>query len=233
MKLLIIHLITFCCYLVNITTASTIEINNQHDSSSKTSVRTALIVTIAGDHKLAEYFEWSCITIDFSKDAYDMLVFHESNSKLMTLNCAKNVKFIDLGTDGLSKILINKLFQYESENSNIKAKLTKILSDIILHMPRYLVEVKPMFGTLFDEYLKSYSHWSYTDPDIIWGNLTNWIDTSDLQSFDILTLTKNMDAGRLFLRGQLTIHKNILRNNELWKDLEYFKPSNYAERLGN
>ena len=38
---------------------------------------------------------------------------------------------------------------------------------------RYLVEMKPLFGSMLSHYLKPYSHWSYTDPDILWGNDDN------------------------------------------------------------
>ncbi len=78
-----------------------------------------------------------------------------------------------------------------------------MLNDILLHSPRYLVEIKPLLGTMFQKYLTPYSHWSYTDPDIIWANLADWVEVKDLERFHIVTFAKNMDAGRLFLRGQV------------------------------
>lgn len=166
-------------------------------------VRGALIVTIAGNHKLSEYFEWSCKTIGASKDRFDMLVFHESNRKLMSLNCASNVKLINLGENGLSKAIIAKVLDETTSNESVKGRMTMMLNDIITHGPRYLVEVKPMLGDLFRDHLTEYSHWSYTDPDIIWGNLSDWIEEKDLERFEIVTFAKNNDAGRLFLRGQV------------------------------
>jgi hypothetical protein len=175
-------------------------------SSANESIRGALVVTIAGDHKLSEYFEWSCVTIGASSKAYDMLVFHESNTKLMSLNCASNVKLIDLGKNGLSKVIIEKIMSTASGSAvepALKGRLSMMLNDILLHSPRYLVEIKPMLGDLFKEYLQSYSHWSYTDPDIIWGNLVDWVEEEDLLKYSIVSYSKNMDAGRLFLRGQV------------------------------
>jgi hypothetical protein len=170
--------------------------------------RWALIVTLAGTKKLNEYFEWSCRSIGTSSLLLDMLVFHEDNERLKHMSCANNVKFISLGENGLAKLITSTLFHHGGKNSTItdanRGHLTMMLTDIIVHIPRYLVEIKPMTGVLFEEYLRPYSHWSYTDPDIIWGNLSNWIDTQDTQVFDIISLCKTMDAGRLFLRGQVS-----------------------------
>ena len=169
--------------------------------------RGALIVTLAGNHKLAEYFEWSCRTIGASAELFDMIVFHESNVKVAELKCASNVKMIDVGANGLSKLLIDTLMQGSTSNESVRGRMSMMLNDILLHSPRYLVEIKPLLGTMFQKYLSPYSHWSYTDPDIIWANLADWVEVKDLERFHIVTYAKNMDAGRLFLRGQV---RNIL-----------------------
>ena len=73
---------------------------------------------------------------------------------------------------------------------------------------------------------------SYTDPDILWGRLSDWVDQSDLNQFELVTfgkylikcltsniwylvkiIAKNLDSGRLFLRGQVT--KIIMVNDNL------------------
>lgn len=174
-----------------------------HSGSSVT--RGALVVTLAGDHKLADYFEWTCRTIGASKDLLDMLVFHEANKKLLTLSCATNVKFIDVGKNGLSRLLLAKLLSGGSDSHEaLRGRMSMMLNDILLHSPRYLVEIKPMLGDILQDHLAPYSHWSYTDPDIIWGNLADWVEEEDLNRFDIVTFAKTMDAGRLFIRGQVS-----------------------------
>jgi hypothetical protein len=175
--------------------------------------RAALIVTLAGDHKLAEYFEWTCKTIGASKGLVDMLVFHETNTKVMELKCASNVKLIDVGANGLSKLLIAKVMEGSASNESVKGRMSMMLNDILRHSPRYLVEIKPLLGAMLQEHLAGYSHWSYTDPDIVWGNLADWLDVKDLERFDIVTFAKTMDAGRLFLRGQVCVHPVILHES--------------------
>jgi hypothetical protein len=167
--------------------------------------RWAFIVTIAGTKKLSSYFEWSCRTFGNNKHIADLLVFHEGNEKLKEMSCPSNVKFVNLGENGLAKLIVADFLGISnSTDQENRDHLTAILADIIVHMPKYLQEVKPAYGMLFHDYLSSYSHWSYTDPDIIWGNLTNWIDEKDSNSFDILSISKILDAGRLFLRSQVS-----------------------------
>lgn len=194
--------------------------------------RGALIITLAGNHKLSEYFEWSCRSIGSSAGFFDMIVFHEGNTVLKNVHCAKNVKFVDLGSNGLSKLIVDEITRASNTSESSRIELITLLSDIITHIPRYLVEPKPMFGTIFKEYLTSYSHWSYADPDIVWGNLCDWIDPQDLLSFDLITLAKTFDAGRLFIRGQFALHKNIPKMNNIWRGLDYLHIQNFASRVG-
>jgi hypothetical protein len=88
-------------------------------------------------------------------------------------------------------------------NEDTQRELSLVINNILLHMPKYLIEIKPMLGDLFQNYISSYSHWSYTDPDILWGNVVDWIDPDDLTDFDFLSFAKHWDAARLFLRGQV------------------------------
>lgn len=207
-------------------------ISTQAIVGERNSGRYAIVVTLAGPNKLAEYFEWSCRTIGFAADKFDMLVFHESNSKLKDIQCAKNVKFVDLGQNGLAALIVEKtLTGHNSSSETNREELTGLLSQVILNIPRYLIEVKPMTGYLFQKYLSPYSHWTYTDPDIVWGNISSWINPSDAATFDIITLAKLNDAGRLFIRGQFALHKNIESVNSIWKRLPFFFPNAFAQRV--
>lgn len=206
--------------------------HNNAISNTGTNTRGAIIVTLAGKAKLAEYFQWCCRTIESSSQLFDMLVFHEGNSKLEGMTCGGNVKFIDLGDNGLSKLIVETIIG-NSTSSGSKIKLVNMVSDVLIHIPRYLIEVKPISGILFKEWLIPYSHWTYTDPDIIWGNLTDWIEVKDMVNFDVLTVAKIFDSARLFIRGQFALHKNIDRINNIWRNLTYFTPNSFATRIGN
>jgi hypothetical protein len=132
-----------------------------------------------------------------------MIVVHEGNKKLSTVSCGENVRFVDLGDSGLARLVVSTVLHGSSVKEDVRTQLTQMLNSLYVHSPRYLVEIKPLIGSLFREHLKSYSHWSYTDPDILWGDLSAWLSPEDLSFFDIISFAKNWDAGRLFLRGQV------------------------------
>ena len=44
-----------------------------------------------------------------------------------------------------------------------------------------VTEYKPTYGAVFSEYLGEYTHWSYTDIDIVLGDLALFLDRSELQ----------------------------------------------------
>ena len=170
--------------------------------------RAAIVITLAGKNKLSEYFEWSCRSIGNAAAFYDMLVFHESNTKVKELHCAPNVKLIDLGENGLSAVIGSRMMNVDMNDKDKYLDLFNALTEVMLHIPRILVEIKPMTGHIFKDWLLPYSHWTFSDPDIIWANLHDWVPLEDLKEFDIVTVAKTLDAGRLFIRGQFALHKN-------------------------
>ena len=144
----------------------------------KKGTRVAIVLTLAGGTKLSEYFEWTCMSIGASAAIADMLVFHESNSEVFKREkdgkCASNVKFIDLGNGGLVSSIVSLVLDSDStlQLSDTKSstdQLVTALNTVVANIPRYLVEVKPMLGELLRSHLTRYSHWSYSDPDILFG----------------------------------------------------------------
>ena len=66
-------------------------------------------------------------------------------------------------------------------------KLIHTLSTQIINLPYILVEYKPAFGHIFAEYLKDYSHWGYSDLDVVFGDMSRWIDDDEWNDYDIVT----------------------------------------------
>ena len=96
----------------------------------------AIIITLQGNKNLKEYFRWSCLSIGGSSPLVDMLVFHENNPKVHALKCAKNVIFINLHKNGLSKLLVDFLLP-SHHFKEIRSSLYSVVSDIFNFSPRY------------------------------------------------------------------------------------------------
>jgi hypothetical protein len=168
--------------------------------------RYAVIVALPGTKKLSEHFEWSCRTFGNSEPLFDMLVFHENNQLLRNVSCPSNVYFHNLGEKGLSNLIVQTLMQNEtSTKTNTGQELVQLIHNVLTHVPKYIEEIKPLFGSLFSKYLIKYTYWTYTSNHIIWGNLCNWISPTDVQQYDYYSLGRNWDSGRLYLRGEVII----------------------------
>jgi hypothetical protein len=216
--------------------------NGQVQMENMLKQRIAIVLTLAGGAKLSDYFDWTCMSISSSASLVDMIVFHEANSEVLKREksgvCADNVKFVNLGHRGLVTSIVSLVMSSDmslklSDKKDSSDQLVTTLNEVVANIPKYLVEVKPVLGELFHLYLSNYTHWAYSDPDILWGDLSSWIEQTDLNRFDILSVGKQMDAGRLFLRGQLTVHKNIDRVNTLWRELIYLKFNFFLARISS
>lgn len=91
----------------------------------------------------------------------------------------------------------------------IKNKIQSIFDFTInLKTPYKLCDYKPTYGSVFQEYLKGYDYWGHCDLDIIFGNLTNFINDELLSKYD-----------KIFANGHFSIYKNEKRINESFRKL--------------
>ena len=62
-----------------------------------------------------------------------------------------------------------------------------------------LVDLKPAYGELFQDYLKEFDYWGYTDLDVIYGDLARFFSPETLSSYDILSPSDRLQVGHLTL----------------------------------
>ena len=73
-----------------------------------------------------------------------------------------------------------------------------------------LCDYRPLYGFLFQEELKCFSHWGYTDVDMILGNLEKFITPEMLDEYD-----------KIQEWGHLSIYKNEQEVNEAFRSCDY------------
>lgn len=167
-----------------------------------------------------------------SSSLIDFLIFHngemnryfnEDETKIQNIPIPSNVIFIDLKSTRsmarlLSRVIDQRLLQKSEDEVE---KLIDQLERYIHKYPYTLVEFKPALGYIFEEYLKdSYTHWGYSDIDIVFGDVPRWITSDELEHYDIVTFGYG-DQDRVYLRGQFTFHKNIDAVNNIWRRCSY------------
>ena len=176
----------------------------------------------------------------------------------MLQHCPPNVIFVNLQNHyGLAQYLLRVVDVKYNPNTNRTTTATEaepslpstpklpvmkyqelldLVESYIKMNPYGLVEFKPALGHIFSDFINSndptatqYTHWGYTDFDIVFGDISRWLTLEELNNYDIVTYTFG-DQQRLYVRGQFTIHKNQPNSiNQLWRHCSYL--SNLDERF--
>lgn len=68
--------------------------------------------------------------------------------------------------------------------------------------------MKPAYGELFYEDIKSYDFWGYCDIDLMWGNIRKFYTDDVLNKYD-----------RIGFQGHSTLMRNSKENNEIYKTI--------------
>eukprot|EP00977_Amphora_coffeiformis_P007983 scaffold1803_cov92-Amphora_coffeaeformis.AAC.6 len=145
-----------------------------------------------------------------------------SSSIIRACEQAPNVKLINLqSTVHLMELVATALLDRVEDWAIPRDRFIPFLARHTDMLPYTLVEYKPALGHIFAKYLTEYSHWAYSDLDVLWGNVGRHLQPEDWVDFDIVTWGFG-DQQRLYLRGQFTMHRNDpQRINQLWRDCPY------------
>ncbi|KAG8460562.1 hypothetical protein KFE25_013212 [Diacronema lutheri] len=163
------------------------------------------------------YFLTSCGRSAFLAD---WLIFHEgANWSEAAAYRPVNVHFHDLGPSGLSFAFGTSLAR-ALNLSHETGRLVRLFDYSFRQYTYIVTEYKPTLGVVFAPYLDAYTHWSYTDLDIVMGDLPRFVERDELRSFDIVSYSFG-DHQRLYLRGQFAMHKNEPWINLLFAQCEH------------
>ncbi len=83
--------------------------------------------------------------------------------------------------------------------------------------PYKICDFKPAFGLLFEEYLKDCNYWGYCDLDLIFGNVTGFLNKILPDYPDIISSYIG------FMSGPISIFRNIPTVNKLFQDCPAYK----------
>lgn len=128
--------------------------------------------------RLPNYFSLWLKSAGYNQN-FDFFIFSDENFSSYK-NISSNIKIINLSFD------------------DIKRRISKFLDfNFVLDRPYKLCDYKPLYGLIFQDFLKDYDFWGHCDPDIIWGDMDAFITPDILQNYD-----------RLYRRGHLCLYRN-------------------------
>ncbi len=99
------------------------------------------------------------------------------------------------------------------EQHQLEHRVSKMLGARFALSKGYkLVDLKPTYGDLFQDYLPEFDFWGYTDLDVIYGHLANFFTSELLDLYDILSPSDRL------LVGHLTLIRNTQKFNNLYRE---------------
>ncbi len=135
--------------------------------------------------KLPNYFDvWleSCK----KNNKIDFLIITDQN---INIEKSQNVKLLKITLKQLNEICKRKL-----------------RLDIDIKKPYKICDFRPAYGIIFEDYLKEYKFWGHCDLDVIFGDVTKFINNDILLKYD-----------RILINGNLSLYKNNKKMNNLFK----------------
>eukprot|EP01087_Luapelamoeba_hula_P019948 TRINITY_DN669_c1_g1_i1.p1 TRINITY_DN669_c1_g1~~TRINITY_DN669_c1_g1_i1.p1 ORF type:complete len:481 (-),score=84.41 TRINITY_DN669_c1_g1_i1:48-1490(-) len=109
-----------------------------------------------------------------------------------------------------------------------------------LGMPFYLgtdtrkfADVKPTYGAALEPELRGYTHWAFTDADMIYGKFSRMLAPWELDFYDVMSCMGE-DASHMYNAGPLTIFKNNELSRTYWRapDFHSSKPHTHVSHEG-
>ena len=94
----------------------------------------------------------------------------------------------------------------------------KLKHNIALERPYKLCDMKPFYGNIFSDYISSYEYWGFGDMDVIYGNVTDYLQKIQYFKYDKI----NWMGHLCFIRNNEICNTVVLAdidNTAYWKDV--------------
>lgn len=191
-------------------------------SKDELSARVACIIPYIGS-SLPVWFDAFAFSALSSSPMFDYLIFV---TEVPNRELPSNVRIIQISRNDfyerIARLDLSDVSEYTLQQNMISAERLMTL------FPYALVEFKPCLGVIFSDHLTTYSHWALADLDVLVGKMQTMITPSILNQYDIYTSSFG-DNFRLYMRGQLAIHKNTEYVNNIWRGCHHL--SHLTERF--
>lgn len=136
--------------------------------------------------KLPEYIQVWLNSCNYNKEFNWMVVTDDETKNLII---PSNVTFLKMNLDEIKKLILEKTELHYNNDT-----------------PYKLCDFKPIYGKIFEDFLIEYTHWGHCDLDMIYGDLSKYINNDILTKYD-----------RIYNHGHLTIYRNDKEVNDRYK----------------
>ena len=179
------------------------------DASKPAKSRLVLMTAVFGVRSLPPYIPMFLRSIQES--GADGIIIGDLDMDLKD-HLPPNVKHIPLTWDGLHDLISHKLFGGTPLKRFQDASGYKV------------IDVKPLYGFLFSEYIQDYEFWAHVDTDIIFGNIIRFMSPL-MDQFDVITPLRRPNQCKpekpcYLTYGPFTAYRNVQKITELFRLIE-------------
>lgn len=194
-----------CIFLISVTLALLCS-SSYIDKPKNHPFRLAILMAWIGTGHIPKSAKFFMSSVVANSELVDLLLFHESNRHLLDFVGSKssNIHVIDLGYGGFSRLCATKMGGKLQLNNESITELEQVMGKVFSARPKWTLEVRPAFGSIFEDYLHGYTHWLYMDMDEVLGDLPAWMELEELTEFHVVTLSTG-DSKRIYVRGPFTM----------------------------
>lgn len=177
--------------------------------------RVAVLIPWYGS-QLPFYYPLFATSIPPPTSRIDFIIVHEPSVKIESRR--SNLRYVSMTIEEMCDRYAAVVAPTKEKRHAVSSALRRLAQT----RPYYFVELKPLIGAAFSDLLDGYSHWVIADMDVIYGDLTRWIDSTDANRYDVVSFSMG-DMNRAYLRGQWTMIRNVPAANDLWRRCTYFR----------
>ncbi len=115
---------------------------------------------------------------------------------------------LDLPTSGLGNVTVRHMAVTEFEQRASDTLGTPI--EVKHHLAK-MSDVKPTYGLIFADDLKGFDYWAYTDFDVAWGDIRQFVTDELLHAYDVVS------ARRDRMCGHFSLFRNAPEQNRMFE----------------
>lgn len=105
----------------------------------------------------------------------------------------------------------------------------KLAVKVVLNAPIRLCDFKPMYGHVFEDYLKEYDYWAFGDCDLVYGNALNqFLDRVLAEQWDAVSCRSCWSSGSFFLMKNTDRMRRFYQRCVNWKEIAALERNSFV-----
>lgn len=108
----------------------------------------------------------------------------------------------------------------------------RLNTDVALSAPYKLCDLRPAYADIFPEEVEGFDYWGHCDLDIVWGNLSNFLEPYFRDDYDVISARANSTCGHFTLYRNRPSINGLYAQHERWPKVVQDPTAYYFDEVG-